>query len=77
VAETDPVVCGGGQDKKSAITFFKPGRYNNCTLNSEIKARWRCCLREIGIETRERAVTRVCGQSKVGKHDLCRNDGNV
>ena len=31
---------------------------NNCTLNSEIKARWRCCLGEIGIETQERAVTR-------------------
>jgi hypothetical protein len=57
--------CGGdwssdlwdGRDKKSATTFFKPGRYNNCTLNSEIKARWRCCLGEMGVETRERAVT--------------------
>jgi hypothetical protein len=49
---------GGGRDKKSATTFFKPGRYKSCTLNSEINAKWRCCLGEIGVETRERAVTR-------------------
>jgi hypothetical protein len=35
---------GGGRDKKSATTFFKPGRYKSCTLNSEINAKWRCCL---------------------------------
>jgi hypothetical protein len=49
---------GGGRDKKSATTFFKPGRYKSCSLNSEINAKWRCCLGEIGVETRERAVTR-------------------
>jgi hypothetical protein len=38
---------GGGRDMKSATTFFKPGRYSNCTLNSEINAKWRCCLGEI------------------------------
>jgi hypothetical protein len=74
---TNPVVCGGGRDKKSATTFFKPGRYNNCTLNSEINVRWRCCLGKMGVETRERAVKGVCGRSKVGKDDLRRNDGNV
>ncbi len=42
---------------KSATTFFKPSRYNNCTLNSEINAKWRCFLGEIGVETREIAVT--------------------
>ncbi len=49
---------GGDRDKKSATTFFKPGRYKSCTLNSEINAKWRCCLGEIGVEMRERAVTR-------------------
>jgi hypothetical protein len=58
VAATVPVEGGGGQDKKSATTFFKPGRYKSCTLNSEMNAKWRCCLGEIGVETRERAVTR-------------------
>jgi hypothetical protein len=27
-----------------------------CTLNSEMKAKWRCCLGEMGAETREMAV---------------------
>jgi hypothetical protein len=47
-----------GGTKKSATTFFKPGKYYNCTLNSEINARWCCCLGEMGAETREMAVTR-------------------
>jgi hypothetical protein len=51
VAATVPVERGGGRDKKSATTFFKPGRYKSCTLNSEINAKWRCCLGEIGVET--------------------------
>jgi hypothetical protein len=38
-------VAGG--HKKLAKTFFKPGRYNNCTLNSDINARWRCCLGDL------------------------------
>ncbi len=50
VAATVPVEGGGGRDKKSATTFFKPGRYKSCTLNSEINAKWRCCLGEIGVE---------------------------
>ncbi len=33
---------GGGQDRKSATTFFKSGIYSSCTLNSEMKANWRC-----------------------------------
>ncbi len=78
VASTDLAVCGGGRDKKSATTFFKPGRYNNCTLNSEIKARWRGCLVETGVEMRERAVTRGhSGRSTVGKDELRRSDRDV
>jgi hypothetical protein len=56
VAATDPVVVWFGRDKKSASTFFKLGKYNNCTLNSEINAKWRCCLGEMGAETREMLV---------------------
>jgi hypothetical protein len=44
VAATDSVVVWFGRDKKSATTFFKPGKYYNCTLNSEMNAKWRCCL---------------------------------
>jgi hypothetical protein len=47
LAATDPVAGWVGQDKKSATTFFKSGKYNNCTLNSEmntrgvvVKAKW-------------------------------------
>ncbi len=58
VAATDPMACEVGRDKKSATTFFKLGKYNNCTLNSEMNARWRCCLGEMGTETREMTVTR-------------------
>jgi hypothetical protein len=57
MAATDPVVVWFGPDKKSATTFFKPGKYNSCTLNSEMNAKWRCCLGEIGAETWEMAVT--------------------
>jgi hypothetical protein len=44
VAATDPAVVMFGRDKKSATTFFKPGKYKICTLNSEMNAKWRCCL---------------------------------
>jgi hypothetical protein len=37
VAATDPVAVWFGRDKKLATTFFKPGKYNSCTLNSEMK----------------------------------------
>jgi hypothetical protein len=57
VGGIDPVVVWFGQDKKSATTFFKPGKYNSCTLNSEMNAKWRCCLGEMGAETQEMAVT--------------------
>ncbi len=43
-----PVSWGGGGDKISATTFFKPGKYSTCTLNSEMKAKCRCCRGEIG-----------------------------
>ncbi len=33
---------GEGRDKKLASKFFSPGRYNICTLNSEIKTKWHC-----------------------------------
>ncbi len=57
VAATDPVAVWFGQDKKSATKFFKPGKDNNCTLNSEMNTRWHCCLDEMGAETQEIAVT--------------------
>jgi hypothetical protein len=56
-AVIDPVVVWFGQDKKSMTTFFKPGKYNICTLNSEMNAKWQCFLGEMGAETREMAVT--------------------
>jgi hypothetical protein len=43
--------------QKSATTIFKPGKYKIFTLNSEMKAKCRCCLGEMGAETREMAVT--------------------
>jgi hypothetical protein len=57
VAVTDPAVVLFGRDKKSATTFFKPGKYKTCTLKSEMNAKWRCCLGEMGAETREMVVT--------------------
>jgi hypothetical protein len=40
MAAPDPVVVWFGRDKKSAITFFKPGKYKSYTLNSEMNAKW-------------------------------------
>jgi hypothetical protein len=57
VAATDPAVVWFEWEKKSATTFFKPGKYNSCTLNSEMNAKWHCCPREMGAETQEMAVT--------------------
>ncbi len=48
---------GGGQDKKLATAFFRPSRYNICTLNSEMKAKWRFCHGKMGVETHEKAIT--------------------
>jgi hypothetical protein len=77
VAPTDPVVVWFGRDKKSATTFFKPHKYNSCTLNSEMNAKWRCCLGEMGAETREIAVQSGFDKSKVEKLALHKNGGNV
>jgi hypothetical protein len=63
---------GFGRDKKSAMTFFKPGKYKSCTLNSEMNAKWRCCLGEMRAQTRE-----ICDLSKVEKLDHRKNDRNV
>jgi hypothetical protein len=57
VAVTNPVVVWLWRDEKSARIFFKPGKYNSCTLNSEMNAKWCCCLGEMGAEMREMAVT--------------------
>jgi hypothetical protein len=57
MAATDPVVVWLGQDKKSATTFFKPDKFNSCTLNSEMDGKRRCCLGEMGAKTQEMAVT--------------------
>jgi hypothetical protein len=63
-----PVGGGGvGRDKKSATTFFKPGRYNTCTLNSEMKAKWHCCYSKMGQKhetMQSRAGFVVCPQLK-------------
>jgi hypothetical protein len=48
--------CLGCAGQKIGI-FFKPGKYNNCTVNSEMNVKWRCCLGDMGAETREMAVT--------------------
>ncbi len=77
MAATDPVVVWFGWDKKSATTFFKPGKYNSCTLNYEMNAKWCCCLGEMGAETQEMAVTRRYDLSRVEKLDLLKNGGNV
>ncbi len=76
MAATDPVVVCFGWDKKSATTFFKPGKYNSCTLNYEMNTKWRCCLGEMGAETQEMAVTRRYDLSRVEKLDLLKNGGN-
>ncbi len=56
-AATVSVDFGRGRDRKSATTFFKPGKYDSCTLNSEMNAKWHCCRGELGTETRDKAVT--------------------
>jgi hypothetical protein len=71
-AATDPVVVWFGQNKKLATTFFKPGKNNICTLNSEMNAKWHCCLDEMGAETQVMAVTRGL-RSKVEMLDLRKN----
>ncbi len=57
VAATDPAVVWFGWDKKLVMSFFKPGKYNSCTVNSEVNVKWHCYLGEMGAETREMAVT--------------------
>jgi hypothetical protein len=58
MAATDPAAVWFGRDKKSAMTFFKPGKYNSCTLNSEMNANLRFFLGEMGAETREMTITK-------------------
>jgi hypothetical protein len=58
MAATDPVDVWFGLDKKSATTFFIPGKYNSCTLNSEMNVKMALFLGEMGAETQEMAVTR-------------------
>jgi hypothetical protein len=60
-----PVGRMGGT--KIGNNIFKPGRYNICTLNSEMKAKWHCCRSEMGDgnarqSSHERFV--VCPQLK-------------
>jgi hypothetical protein len=57
VAVTYPVAVWFGRDKKSATIFFKLGKYKSSTSNSEMNAKSRCCLGEMGAETREIAIT--------------------
>ncbi len=57
MATTDPAAVWIGRDKKTAMTFFKLGKYNSCTFNSEMNAEWSCYLGEMGAETLEMVVT--------------------
>jgi hypothetical protein len=78
IVATDPVVVLFGWDKKSATTFFKLGKYNSCTLNSEMNAKWLCCLGELGVETQEMAkISGLSDLSRVEKLDLRKNGRNV
>jgi hypothetical protein len=43
--------------QKNQHRHFSPGKYNSCTLNSVMNAKWRCFLGEMGAEMREMAVT--------------------
>jgi hypothetical protein len=63
--------------QKISNDIFQTGKYNSCTLNSEMNAKWRCCLGEMGAETREMAVTSGCDLSKAEKLDLHKNGRNV
>jgi hypothetical protein len=53
--------------------FFKPGRYNICTLNSEMKARWAVGGVKWGQKHGTRRSQVVCDQFKVGKIVLHKN----
>jgi hypothetical protein len=39
--------------QKIGNDIFQTSKYKICTLNSEINAKWRCCLGEMGAETWE------------------------
>jgi hypothetical protein len=53
----DDSVGGVWAGQKIGNNIFKPNRYNICTLNSEMKAKWHCCCVEMGAETQDNAVT--------------------
>ncbi len=53
----DSSVGGVWAGQKIDNIIFKPGRYNICTLNSEMKAKWHCYFGEMGAETQDNAVT--------------------
>ena len=48
--------CGTGLERASATVFCDPGRCVSLLVNSEMKARWRCCLADQGGEVLKKAV---------------------
>jgi hypothetical protein len=60
VVATDPVAVWFRQDKKSTTTFFKPDKYSRCTLNSELNAKWHCCLDDVA----QMGVKQILKQAK-------------
>ncbi len=75
MAATDPVVVWFGQTKNEQHHFSK--KYNSCTLNSEMNAKWHCCLGEMGAEMQEMAVTSGLWSVQSWNLNLRKNGGNV
>ncbi len=71
------VLADSGKEQKVSNNIFQPGKYNNCTLNSEIDAKWRCSRGEIGTDTRDKQYQAVCSRSKAEKNELHKNGKNV
>jgi hypothetical protein len=66
-----------GIDKNSATTFFKPGRYNICTLNSEMKPDGTVDGVKWGQKHETKWSQVVYDQSKAGKIVLHKNGKNA
>jgi len=55
-SENDIEECGTGLERAPATVFCDPGRCVSLLVNSEMKARWRCCLADQGGEVLNKAV---------------------
>ena len=47
-----------GRERVSATVYLVPGTWMKSLVNSEMKARWRCCLADHGGEEQNRACVR-------------------